>query len=99
MTGPAPGAGREPGDTGRPAGQLSDLARFSGRFNRAWLYVLALVLIGLFVAPMVWSHPRIGRGEKALILFLALLHDLASVAIVVVFGIWMYQVMQRAMIG
>jgi hypothetical protein len=91
---PAPPEGG-PGGPGRPGG----IKKLAGQTSRAWLYMLALVLIGLFVLPVVWVHPRVGRAEKALIIFLALLHDLACVAIVVAFALWMYGVCQRAMGG
>jgi hypothetical protein len=56
--------------------------------SRAWLYMLAVVLVGLLVVPVAWKHPHIKRWEKIFIITLGLLHDLAVVAIAVLFFFW-----------
>ena len=70
---------------------------FSGQFSRGWLYVLALVLLGAAAAPVVWAHPKISRGEKALLIFLGCLQTAAAVAVLVMFIGWLYTWCRRSL--
>ena len=78
-----------------PAG--SKFRDFAGQFSRGWLYLLALVLLGAAAAPVIWAHPRIGRGEKAWLIVLGCLQTAAAVLVMVMFVIWLCSYCRRSL--
>ena len=61
----------------------------SGELGRAWLYLLALVFLGVLVAPFACKHPAISRREKLLIIGLGGLQTLAAIVVAVLFCAWL----------
>ncbi len=57
--------------------------------SRAWLYVLALVVLGALVTPIALEHRGISRREKLFIIALGCLQTLAAVVVLAAFVIWM----------
>lgn len=57
--------------------------------SRAWLYVLALVVLGALVTPIALEHRGISRREKLFIIALGCLQTLAAVLVFAAFVVRM----------